>query len=72
MEAEFLLSICNACGVSWALTERFGELSGAFREVLGAPGELFGVPEKELGAPADVVGVPGEANFEDVRGVWDI
>ena len=65
VEAEFLLSICNACaafcalaGASWALIEGFGEVPGAVRDGPGVPGEASGAP--------------GEANLEDERGDWDL
>ena len=71
-EADFLLSICNACaafwvlaGAFWTLIERFGEAFVVFRE------ELETLTD-EVGVSGEASGTPGEANFEDVRGVWDI
>lgn len=65
VEADFLLSICNACaafcalaGASWALIEGFREVPGAVRDGPGVPGEASGAP--------------GEANLEEERGDWDI
>ena len=49
-----------------------GELSGAFREELGAPGKELETLTDEVGVSGEASGMPGEANLEDVRGVWDI
>lgn len=58
VEADFLLSICNACAAFCALAAAFWTLAGGFGEACGV---LFGAS-----------GAPGEANLEDERGDWDI
>lgn len=52
-------------GAFWTLIERFGEAFVVFRE------ELETLTD-EVGVSGEASGTPGEANFEDVRGVWDI